>query len=164
MGRGEGRGYLIQVSRLLFTGCFFSSSRRLDDDCSSSSVFDPPVSLPFLLCPSCLILLDGWPSYCRLQGQETPYRMRVELSTRVRQGALFITTPTEVMDEVLRHLPRHDRIVLCHVSKALRDISIPFVYKKIELLDPVSTYECCKTLISNPSAALAVRAFELHSG
>ncbi|KAF8875156.1 hypothetical protein BD779DRAFT_1564136 [Infundibulicybe gibba] len=69
--------------------------------------------------------------------------------------------PTEVWEEVVVVAPVSTQLSLCQVSRLFRSLSTREIYREILLTRHSSIVSCCRTLISNPDAAQALKSFTL---
>ncbi|KAF7361550.1 F-box domain-containing protein [Mycena sanguinolenta] len=69
--------------------------------------------------------------------------------------------PNEVLVQIIQHSPKVDQATLCRVSKLIRDLSLPVLYRIVRIKDTDSVTFFCSAIIGNPFRADAVRFFTL---
>ncbi|KZP12894.1 hypothetical protein FIBSPDRAFT_1049810 [Athelia psychrophila] len=73
--------------------------------------------------------------------------------------------PVEVLEIIVQTTSTEDQLELCISCKLLNELAVRSLYKVIDLAkSPAKAVRCCKTLVSNKSAALAVRSIRIANG
>lgn len=89
-----------------------------------------------------------------------PLPLAVYFSMRraLQIGTISLTDiPIEIVEEIVQLTSITDQLALCITSKLLNTVALRFLYRCITLRSPVRIVQCCKTLKTNTSAAIATR-------
>ncbi|KAJ6510752.1 hypothetical protein C8R45DRAFT_1068692 [Mycena sanguinolenta] len=69
--------------------------------------------------------------------------------------------PNEVLVQIIQHTPKAEQAILACVSKLIRDLCLPVLYRVIKLEYSSAITSLCSVIINNPSRADAVRSCTL---
>lgn len=69
----------------------------------------------------------------------------------------IVQLPLEVLEVFIQYSSISTQLAISRVSKFFHDLTLRLLYRHISLCSPTTVVACCKTLMSNPSAARAVR-------
>ncbi|KZP06567.1 hypothetical protein FIBSPDRAFT_317488 [Athelia psychrophila] len=73
--------------------------------------------------------------------------------------------PAEVLEIIVQATSTEDQLALCISSKSVNELAVRSLYREIDLaISPAKAVRCCKTLVSNKAAALAVRSIRIADG
>jgi hypothetical protein len=73
----------------------------------------------------------------------------------------LLQLPTELLHEIAYFSEFAELVACCRVSKRLNSVLTVFLYRAIQLVEPLETVLCSKTLNSNVVAASMVKGFTI---
>lgn len=68
----------------------------------------------------------------------------------------FDRLPVEILERIVDATSVQGQLSLCTSSKVLQELAVRSLYRELNLASK-RVVQCCKTLVANKSAALAVR-------
>ncbi|KAE9390138.1 hypothetical protein BT96DRAFT_1024711 [Gymnopus androsaceus JB14] len=77
----------------------------------------------------------------------------------------FLRLPSELITNILSLCPKPSLLILCRVSRFIREFSLPFLYRDLSFVNPSLFINCCRNLVKYDAAAFSVRrlAISFHS-
>ncbi|KAG9194929.1 hypothetical protein G6011_00049 [Alternaria panax] len=80
--------------------------------------------------------------------------------------ASFCLLPTELVEYIVSYLPQHDIYAVCQLNKALSNLAIPFLYRRVDLFIPAGSKipridRFCLAIINSTRKANNVKSIRL---